>query len=427
MNVQKLCELIKGEINFNGDVIFHSIKTDSKTIEKDDIFLAIGKGHNYIKEAFDRGAIAAISEKSGMGNIIKVKSSIETLGIIGHYYREKYPIPLIAVTGSVGKTTTKEFISALLGTKYKVLKSEKNHNNHIGLPETLLQLDDTIEVVVVELGMNHLREIAYLSNICKPNYAIITNIGTAHIGNLGSRKNIYKAKMEILEGMDKGYLIVNGKDRYLRKAKFKKGRVIRCKEKKLSVYHVQYYQDRTEFDVLQDKKYHLCLPIPGKAIFRDFLLSLQVGLLFGLSIEDIKEAMTHFETKEGRLQIIEGKFKIIDDTYNSSYEAVLESLKLLRSEKGRKIIILGDMLEFGKFSKKYHKKINRQLRHIHHKKVLLVGKDTKYIKGKHFINLLSLQYYLTSILKVGDTIFLKASRAIRLDKIVDNLKKLNKI
>jgi len=426
MNIQELCELVKGKGTFHENKKVRSIQTDSKKIKEGDVFLAIGKGHEFIKNAFDNGAIAVISEKPYPYNMIEVQSTVEALGFLGNYYRTKYHVPLIAVTGSVGKTTTKEFISDLLETKYHVLKSEKNHNNHIGLPETLLKLNDKIEVIVVELGMNHKGEIAYLSNICKPDYAVITNIGTAHIGNLGSQKNIYKAKMEILEGMDGGYLIVNGEDKYLKKAKFKKGNVIKCKKERLPIRNIRYYQDRTEFDFFDKQKHHLTLPIPGKAIFKDFLLSLEIGLLFELSIEDVKQAISHFEAKEGRLQITEGKFKIIDDTYNSSYESVLENLKLLRKEKARKFIVLGDMLEFGKFSRKYHKKINHYLRHIRNKQVLLVGKNTKYIKGKHFFNLDSLWLYLSNHIEEKDTIFLKGSRAMNLNKIVEKLKNLTK-
>lgn len=425
MTVKELCNLLNSLSVLDDNTIINMIQLDSKKIKEGDVFLAIGKGHDYIKEAFENGASAVITEKPYPGNVIQVQSTLNALGILGTYYREKYNIPLIAVTGSVGKTTTKEFISEILKTQYNVLKSEKNHNNHIGLPATLLKLNSKIDVAVVELGMNHLREISYLSHICKPDYAVITNIGTAHIGNLGSRKNIYKAKMEILDGMEKGYLIVNKEDKYLKNAKFPNGKVIYCDIHKLPIKNIRYYTDRTEFDWIADQKYHFILPIPGKAILKDCLLSIQIGLLFNISISNIQKAVSSFTTKEGRICTYDGKYKIIDDTYNSSYESVKESLLLLKKEKGNKIIVLGDMLEFGKFSKKYHKKINRYLRHIHHKQVLLVGEYTKYIKGKRFSNLNSLWVYLENHIQEDDVIFLKGSRCLQLNLLVEKLLKYN--
>lgn len=425
MTVNELCSLLNSLSSIDNHTMIKTIQLDSKKVNEGDVFLAIGKGHDYIQEAFERGAVAVISEKLYPGSVIQVKSTLTALAILGNYYREKYNIPLIAVTGSVGKTTTKEFISDILKTQYSILKSEKNHNNHIGLPATLLQLDDKIEVAIVELGMNHLKEISYLSKICKPDYAVITNIGTAHIGNLGSRKNIFKAKMEIIDGMEQGYLIINKEDKYLKRAKFPKGKVMDCNIHKLPIKNIHYYSDRTEFDWVEEQIYHFTLPIPGKAIFKDCLLSMQIGLLFHISIANMQEAVSNFTTSEGRMHIYEGKNKIIDDTYNSSYESVKESLRLLKKEKGRKIIVLGDMLEFGKFSKKYHKKIHRYLRHIHRKRVLLVGEYTKYIKGKHFSSLNSLWLYLENQKQANDIIFLKGSRCLELNRLVEKLLKSN--
>ena len=186
MKLSEINNILKGKIN--KDVSFNKIKMNSKDITTNDVFLAINKGHNYIDEAINNGAVGIISEYDLDYPSIKVDNSILALGKIANYIRNLYDIPLIAITGSVGKTTTKELIYSVLSKKYKVLKSEKNKNNNIGCPLTLLNLDETYDIIVLEFGMNHFNEISYLSKICNPDYAIITNIGTAHIGNLGSKK-----------------------------------------------------------------------------------------------------------------------------------------------------------------------------------------------------------------------------------------------
>lgn len=414
MKIQKIREIVNGKINIDYDFEIQNIQTNSKEISKGDLFLALHNGYNYILDAINNGAVAVLVEKETEYVIptIQVDSSIQALGDIASYIRSQYPIPLIAITGSTGKTTTKELVSLLLSSKYNVLKSIKNYNNHIGLPLTLLNLNDRYDVIVTELGMNHFHEISYLSHICKPNYSIITNIGTAHIGNLGSKKNILKAKLEIVEGMDKGILIVNKNDKYLNKVKFSPS--IKVNQKMLKVKHIQYYQDRTEFDI---KKVHFLFSIPGKHILNDVFLAIQIGLMFSISLEQMANSLLDYQNIEGRLHIIKDKYTVIDDSYNSSYESLIGSLKLLKKEKNKKIIILGDMLELGKYSYKYHKKVNKYLKKIKHKTVLLIGEYTKVIKGIHFMNIEQINKYLKRNLQDNCIIYIKGSRAMNLDKI----------
>ena len=345
MQLSELNKIINGIIY--KDTMINKIKTNSKDIKQGDLFLAINKGHDYINEAIDNGAVAVISEID-IKNIpnIKVKSSIETLGKIASYIRSKYNIPLIAITGSVGKTTTKELISLVLSKKYKVLKSIKNNNNHIGLPLTLLNLDDTYDIIVTELGMNHKGEIAYLSNICRPNYAVITNIGTAHIGNLGNQKNILKAKLEILDGMKDGFLIINNEDKYLKKIKYKN--VIRVDKKSLNLKNIKC-QDEVEFDI---KNTHFVFH-SYQHLLNDVLIAIKVGMLFNIDLNLISEAISEYQNIDGRLNIIKNKYTIIDDSYNSSFESLVGGLEILNNKNEFKFIIIGDMLELGKYSKKY--------------------------------------------------------------------------
>lgn len=400
MKLSEINNILKGKIN--KDVSFNKIKMNSKDITTNDVFLAINKGHNYIDEAINNGAVGIISEYDLDYPSIKVDNSILALGKIANYIRNLYDIPLIAITGSVGKTTTKELIYSVLSKKYKVLKSEKNKNNNIGCPLTLLNLDETYDIIVLEFGMNHFNEISYLSKICNPDYAIITNIGTAHIGNLGSKKNILKAKLEILDGMSNKNIIVNNKDRYLKKIR----NAIKVDEKRLNVI----YKNENEFiidNVIFNYKYKHILP--------DIFIAIKVGLLFDINLELISEAISKFEPIDGRLNIINREYKIIDDSYNSSYESLIEGLKSL--DNNFKYIVLADMLELGKFSIKYHKKVNKYLKKIKNKKVLLIGNYTKYIDGIHFENLDELILFLKSNINKGDTVYIKGSRKFNLDII----------
>lgn len=400
MKLSEINNILKGKIN--KDVSFNKIKMNSKDITTNDVFLAINKGHNYIDEAINNGAVGIISEYDLDYPSIKVDNSILALGKIANYIRNLYDIPLIAITGSVGKTTTKELIYSVLSKKYKVLKSEKNKNNNIGCPLTLLNLDETYDIIVLEFGMNHFNEISYLSKICNPDYAIITNIGTAHIGNLGSKKNILKAKLEILDGMSNKNIIINNKDKYLKKIK----NAIKVDEKRLNVI----YKNENEFiidNVIFNYKYKHILP--------DIFIAIKVGLLFDINLELISEAISKFEPIDGRLNIINREYKIIDDSYNSSYESLIEGLKSL--DNNFKYIVLADMLELGKFSIKYHKKVNKYLKKIKNKKVLLIGNYTKYIDGIHFENLDELILFLKSNIKKCDTVYIKGSRKFNLDII----------
>ena len=408
MYLSELNNILNGIIT--NDALFNKIKINSKEIEEGDLFLAINSGHNYIEEAINNGASCIISEKE-LDNIpnIKVNNSIESLGKIGNYIRNKYNITLIAVTGSVGKTTTKELISMILSTKYKVLKSEKNHNNNIGLPITLLNLNENYDVIVTELGMNHLGEISYLSKICNPDYAVITNIGTAHIGNLGSKKNILKAKLEILDGMNNGYLLVNKKDKYLKKLKYKN--IIKVDDKILNVKNIKY-NDNIEFDI---DNIHFIFK-SYKHILPDLFIAIKIGLMFDIDLKTMSEIIKEYRGIDGRLNIIKNKYTIIDDSYNSSFESLVGGLDLLKGNE-LKYIVLGDMLELGKYSKKYHKKINKYLKKIKNKKVLLLGEYTKNIKGIHFDNIEEIIAYLKKNIKNDCIIYLKGSRKMNLDKI----------
>jgi len=413
MFLKEIYDVVGGELHNYKNIYIDDIKISSKEINNNDLFISINSGYNYINDAINNGAVAIISEKEIDISIpiIIVQSTIIALGKLAKYKRDKYNIPVIAITGSTGKTTTKELVSLLLSSKYNVLKSEKNKNNHIGLPLSLLKLNDSYDLAVLELGMNHLGEIEYLSNICSPDYSIITNIGTAHIGNLGSKKNILKAKLEILSNSN-GPLIINGDDKLLKKIKYKK--LISVSKRSLKVKNIKYFEDRIEFNIDNISFKFNC---PFKYILSDLFIAIKIALLFDIKLIDISKSLLNYKQEKGRLNIYSDKYKIIDDSYNSSYESLINGLKELKKEKNKKIIILGDMLELGDFSKYYHKKINKYLNKIKNKEVLLIGEYTKYIKGIHFNSIDEINKYIENKNLYNYTIYIKGSRAMNLDKI----------
>lgn len=405
LNISEILKLLKS--NQEADFEINNIVTNSKDVKKNDVFIAINNGHNYVLDAIKRGASAVIVEDLKQYDCltINVDNTIEALGKIAKYKREHVKTIVLAITGSTGKTTTKELISLFL-SDYKVLKSLNNQNNHIGLPDTLLKINDNYDFAVLEMGMNHFNEISYLSKICQPDYGIITNIGSSHIGNLGSIKNIKKAKLEIKDGMSNDNLI------FLNNKRMKNVKGIKVDKKIMNVQNIKYHINFTEFDI---DGVHFVFNMPGKLIFNNLLIAIKVGLIFNVSLKRMSKLLKKFNTLNGRLNFKKNNNLVIDDSYNSSYEALINGLDLLIKEKRKKVIILGDMLELGKYSKKYHKKVNRYLKKIKNKEVLLIGEYTKYIKGKHFESISDINEYISSFKNC--IIYIKGSHNMHLDKI----------
>jgi len=431
MNIKILSEIIDGKIlNEENNRKIKEIKIDSRNINKGDAFIAlIGTkfdGHDYIADVLKRKpSVIVVCKEINVKTkipIILVKNTYDALMKIGRFFRNKYDIPVIAVTGSVGKTTTKEIISEILSKKYKVLKSEKNYNNHIGLPLTLAKLNSDYNVCVLEMGMNHPGEITNLSKMTKPNIGIITNIGTAHIGNLGSQKNIFRAKMEIIDGMEDGLLVINGNDRLLKKAKY--SNILKC-GKKLKPYDIKVGNE-VSFKLKINKQEHVFYYNSlNKSLIMNFVIAIQIGLLFNIDIEDIKEVLSNYKMPKERMNIItKNTTTIINDCYNASLESVLGSIDVLKQANNKKIIILGDILELGKYTIKIHKKIGRYLKNIKDAEILLVGKNIKKIKNKnykYFDNNNEVINYLQNKNLNNSTILIKGSRKMCLEEVTNYL------
>jgi len=426
MTLNELVKVINGVSDINSDETINDIKTDTRKINKGDIFIALkGKNYNgedFVDEAINKGAIACVVEKSINDKCIEVSDTIESLFLLGNYFRNKYKIPLIAITGSNGKTTTKDLLSHVLNSKYNVLKNEGNKNNIIGVSDTLFKLNKNIDIIVMELGTNHLGEISYLSKMCKPNIGIITNIGSSHLEYFKTRKNIFKEKLSIIEGMQDKKLILNGDDKYIKKIYGYK-----CglnKNNELKAYDIKEYIDYITFKIFIDKEYEIRFNNPGIHFINDILLAIKCALEYDVDIETIIDKIGSFKLTNKRMNIIKINSNVlINDCYNSSLESVIGGINYLKNIIYKKILIIGDILELGKRSKKIHKKINKKLKKLKNKEVYTIGKYSKYIKGKHFSCVEEFIDYIDNKGINNSYIYVKGSRRMNLDKFVNYIKK----
>ena len=363
MTLNEVIKVVNGKTKLNSNKKIKEIKTDSRKIKKGDIFIAINgdkyDGHDFVGEALNKGAIACIVEYGSMDNCIIVDSTIKTLFCLGNYIRNKYSIPLIAITGSNGKTTTKDLLCHILSKKYSVLKNEGSKNNIIGVSDTLFNLNSNYEIIVMEFGTNHIGEIKELSIMCNPDLALITNIGSSHIGYFKNKRNIFKEKISVIKGMHNKKLIVNGDDKYLKKLKCFKCGINRSND--LKAYNIKSYVDHIKFNIYLDKEYKVVFNNPGLHFINNVLLVIKTCLDYKIGINDIIKSIGEFKLPNMRMNIIKSNSNIIiNDCYNSSFESINAGINYLSNINSDKLLIIGDILELGKYSKKIHKSINKK-------------------------------------------------------------------
>ena len=457
ISIDKVLEVTKGKLlsgnknDFLGDII-----KDSREIKKGDTYIGI-RGENFdgnifYKDAIRNGATTCIldrvvdSEFATNINIILVEDSIEALQKIAEYIRDNYNLDVIAITGSVGKTSTKDIIANVISQEYSTLKTQGNLNGQIGLPLTIMRLNDKYEKLVIEMGMSKKGEISKLTKIVKPKIAVITNIGTSHIGNLGSRENILKAKMEILEQLQgEGTVIINNDNDLLHKWAIEnkyKYNIITYGIKNESDYmakNIKYDEYSSEFDVvINNVKYRIIVPVGGEHFVYNSLCAISVGCILNISIEKIKKGIREFELTKRRMEIIDGKYNctIINDCYNANYDSMKAAIEYLsRLKDKRKIAVLGDMLELGEFSQELHKSIGDIVSKCNIDKLITVGTEAKNIADTAVLGGMnkSSVYYasnnkeaieiLDKIIKDDEYfILVKASNGMKFNQIIDEIK-----
>ena len=422
-----------------------SIDTDSRNMSAGSLFIPIAgenfDGHNFIEKAFEGGAALTLSEKDVKGRpYIKVESTFQALKDIAEYYRSLFDVKVIAVTGSVGKTTTKEMIYSVLSQKYNVLKSEKNFNNEIGVPQTLFNLTDEHEIAVIEMGMNHFGEIERLSKTARPDICVITNIGHSHVGHLESREGIFKAKTEIFSYMkEDGTAVLNGDDDLLYKLNGRKMNTMffgfnSYNDAAISSYTAKGFEGADAAIIHEDEKFEFSILSPGRHMAYACAAAYCVGKLLDLNDEQIRRGILEFEPVGRRMEIEDtGRITILNDVYNASPESVKAAIDVLCLAKGRKVCVLGDMLELGGMSSRLHMDIGEYAAKMGVDMVLCTGQASHCTsegaddKGAYSVWFESQSEMIESLgkyIKDGDTVLVKASRGMHFEESVEALKKI---
>lgn len=437
--------LLKGD----PEVTVTGINTDSRKIKKGQLFLALKgerfDGHQFLKEAVQAGASALlVMEETDIGGetpLIMTDDTLKALGAIARFHRQRFKVPVIGVTGSNGKTTTKDLIAAVLSQKYNIVKTEANYNNEIGLPLTLLEMDQTTQAVVVEMGMRGLGQIRNLASIAQPELGVITNVGQAHLELLGSEANIAKAKAELLESLPpNGIAVLNGDDPWIRQMPIP--HQVRPLWFGLNDSGLDYQGVMLEnngegilFQVISSaEKFEIFLPLPGRLNVYNALAAIAIGRVLGLSIQEIKEGLAAPVMTGGRLKILNrNRLRIIDDTYNASPASIKAALEVLCGfpGPGKKIAVLADMLELGKASMDSHFEVGAYAANLGVDQLLAYGQlARKYVEGFTSITPGKAEYFSTKpeiiraikeLARPGDSILIKGSRGMKMEEVVEAL------
>ena len=424
---EKLNELIFEE--FSKKVQIKNVVMDSRKVTEGSLFFAINNGNSYVKDVLDKGTSLVIADNTNIKDkrVVKVTDTIATMQDLATKYRKKLDIQVVGITGSNGKTTTKDIVYSLLSTKAKTLKTEGNYNNHIGLPYTLLNVTDEEKFVVLEMGMSSLGEIRRLGEISSPNYAIITNIGDSHIEFLKTRDNVFKAKTELLEFVEKENTFVCGDDEYLGKLDVNKVGFNENNTYKIESYE---FSNKGSKFILDGKEYEMSLL--GKHNISNTAIAIELAKKIGLTDEEIQSGLKEIKISNMRFQEIKiGEDIYINDAYNASptsMKAAIDTLNEIYNDK-YKIAILGDMLELGENEVDYHIDV---LNYLLDKKIKLIYLYGERMKKAYDIFMKSKSeeyrfwYYPTKEgiveslknIRMEKVILLKASRGTALEDII---------
>lgn len=456
--IQSFLQQYQGAVSFDGNleaVDYQKLSIDSRTIQTGELFLALRgenhDGHDFVPRALEKQPSAIVVEKKWFDQnkalrgkdgppAIVVKDSLDFLQQLGAWHRRQFAIQVVGLTGSNGKTTTREMIAAALSSRFKVFRSRGNKNNHIGLPLMLLQINDETEIAVIEMGTNHPGEIALLTELAQPTTGVITNVGKGHLGFFGSVEEIYREKTALFDYLDESSLIfINMEDRLLRDYPHAERMAVEVGySKKYEVW------GRIEFiDRLGRVKFNLngavsiALKVPGTHQVGNALLAAAVGMKFGIGEEEIQKALENFSSTEKRMEIFEkDEIVFINDAYNAnpdSMRAAVTYLSTLRNGAGKRILVLGDMLELGEYAKIEHHRLGEFIAAKPIDYVFLYGPESSIIQeiiesndgGKKrafwYRTHKEIAAHLKEVLAPRDFVLIKGSRGMAMEKVFDNL------
>lgn len=449
LNLQEIVKATKGALLKEADVKeIKAVSTDTRKIEEGTMFIALKgenfNGNNYVLDAFNKGAkIAIVDEvKCDLNELkedvalIKVQNTGRALMDLAKFYREKLGLKVVGITGSAGKTSTKDLVAAVLSDKYKVFKTKGNFNNEIGLPLMILELDSTYDVAILEMGMRGLGQIKELAEIASPDLGIITNIGISHIEILKTRENILKAKMEIATFFDKNNtLVVCGNDDFLGvlpEAEYKIVKTGVGENFKIGAKNIALEELSSKFTVYDGEKEEeeeFSLDMPGEHNISNLMLGIAIAKELGVSFEEMKRGLKNIEATSMRLELIKKDgFSILNDCYNSSPVAVKSAIDVMKNIEGkRRIAVLGTMRELGHKSEEAHEEIGKYAKENGIEKVLCFGDFSENIKEGYgegctvYENKEELIKDLLNIICDGDIILVKASRSLKFEEITKAL------
>ena len=458
--MKKVLLNIEDIFNVAGAVIYEpdklksisSVSIDSRRIKKKTMFVAIKgerfDGHDFVFNAVKNGAKAIVINKQSMNQFDDVKVPIITvndtkiaLGEIARIWRKKLGARIIGVTGSSGKTTVKNMLAEILSEKYKVNKTEANNNNHIGVPLTILNTNETHDVLVAELGTNHFGEIPYTASILSPDISLITNIGDSHLEYLKTRNGVWKEKSILFDEAIKngGKVFLNYDDPIIKAKHSKKGKFVSFGFKgRVDVLgKIKSYTDDGKAIIeikYKNKKANITLPIYGEQSAKNFLATCAVALELGMSLNDINNGTKRLKSFPGRLDVKRYEnFILIDDTYNANPDSTKAAIELVGKIKtfNRRIIFLGDMLELGTKSKNLHQGLKNVIEKSGIDEVYTIGPKMKYLHkslvdtkvvSKHFTNREPLFYQIRKMILNDSVILVKGSRGLKMEEFVTEIK-----